>query len=387
MTLVAVAGGLVFPWTARPSGSSSVMVMNATGNKVALVGRCYIDGRPGSSKTLSAAGGGSITFTSGAITFANGSTTMDLGIQGVATGSGPLVQPDASFVVKRTLVGGTDTITATARNTFAMTGGSGTTNISHGDLIAIVFDMTARAGSDSVVVSSTASADIYPTGAGVGIPTANLNTGGNWNNTASALRIPTALITFDDGTLGMLDGSSPSVINSTEAFATGTNPNERGLLFQVPWDCKVDCLMYQGSVAGATADGTLTLYSDPLGTPTSMTSATMLGEQSDTSIGWHSALLASEVSLTRNTDYCLALLATGAGNITLNIHTLGSASHRAFYTNGTNLRKGTRNGSSGAFSTTTTTLYHMAVRISQLNDSAGGGGVMQNGGLLGGLVG
>jgi hypothetical protein len=386
MSLVSVASGLIFPNMFRPTGVSGSMAMAAASTRVAFIGRCYIDGRPGGTKTLSAAGGGSITFAAGSgVVFASGSTSMDLGIQGVATGSGPAAQPDGSFVVKRTLVGGTDTINSTARNTFAMTGGSGTTSIAHGDLIAVVFDMTARGGSDSVALKSYNDGS-FPGFVSGGLPTVTLFSAAAWG---AAIRFGGVLITFDDGTLAILDQTAPAILESTEAFATGTNPNERGMIFQVPWDCKVDALLYQSIAAGATSDGTLTLYSDPLGTPTSMAAVTILAEQHTTNSGnaWRCELLSSELSLSKNTDYCLAFLATGAGNTTLYIHTLGSAAHRTFYTNGTNLRKGTRNGSSGAFSATTTTLYGMAVRISQLNDSAGGGGVMQNGGLLGGLVG
>ena len=54
-------------------------------------------------------------------------------------------------------------------------------------------------------------------------------------------RMPLALITFDDGTLGWFYDAPPYLgANISEAFADATNPDERGMGFQVPWDCKTD---------------------------------------------------------------------------------------------------------------------------------------------------
>lgn len=374
MTLVAIGNGLMYPSPySFPHASSATPTLDAATEKYAMVGRIYIDGRPGSAKTLST---GTIQYRTGAVTFANGGTTVDIGIQDVASGAGPIAQPDGTFDVKTTLTGGGGGITTTAWNTATMN--SGTKNITHGDLIAVVWDMTARAGADSVTITNGSIG--WGTGVGSsGLPTTNAFVSSAWQttNTAGAARSPNVIIVFDDGTLGWLDATIPFTTVGADTFQDSTNPDERGMIFQVPWSCKVDALWVLGGVTDASSDFTLKLYSDPTGSPSSLASVAVAAENLGVAAlnEFVTAPLATEVSLSANTDYIVTMLATGTSNSRLHNIVLGNTAHRAALNGGTTLAKATRNNSSGAFTAESpaVTMYGIGVRISQFDDGTGSG--------------
>ena len=79
--------------------------------------------------------------------------------------------------------------------------------------------------------------------------------------------------------------------------------------------------------------------------------------------------LPAEVTLTRNVNYCLAIRATGAGNVSPRIITISDTNYRKLFPGSTTLNKATRDGGSGNFSleSPALTIYEMAVRISSLS--------------------
>lgn len=345
--------------------SSNAPALAAASTRIAFCGRLYIDGLPTSAKTISAAGGGSVSFRTASVTWANGATNMDIGLQGVSTSGGPVAQPDGSFVVSRSCVPGVTAITTNAWNTITM--GSGSANLTHGDPVSLVFDMTARGGTDTVTITGCT------TQAACAMPSANSYVGGAWQ-TSSRTYGPNLVITFDDGTIGTIDGTSPFTTAAADTWADSNNPDERGIIFQVPFDCEVDQLWMMFRSASASADATLSLYSDPLGTPSSIASGTLYGEQGGTTgtVRMWQVALAAPVALTANTDYCVACRATNTGLVGSNLITLASAAHMALWPGGTNVRRGTRDGGSGAFTASSTTQYVMGVRLSSIGSSGGG---------------
>ncbi len=385
---VGIRGLWYAPWTGSPN-VLPLGTMDATAEKLAFIGYViFEDGPSASSKTLST---GNIQYRTNAVTFANAGTTVDIGIQDVdATTSNP-PRPDGTFDVKTTLTGGGGGITTTAWNTATMN--SGSKSISHGQLIAVVFDMTARAGADSVIIGGGYSQTLWGANFGLTDQPFGLNNTGSWATTSYCL--PNIVITFDDGTRAYLAKGIPfSSVNTEAAFSDSSNPDERGMIFQVPWDCKISALI--GSVAynnATTSDAVLTLYSTPLGTPASMGSFTLNAETENISTFNYSAIrlypFTAEISLTKNTDYCIAYKATSTGTIQLPHITLGSANHRAALPFGTTMRKGTRNNSSGAFSeeSPAVTVYGMGIQISSFDDGIGAGGLKVHPGMTGGLNG
>lgn len=365
-TQVSMTGGSVnypglmyrtFPQAAGLTASIET-AMAATGDKVAMLGYAKVAGRA-ASKVCSAAGGCSITWRTSTVTWANGGTTMVVGIQGVAAAAGPVSQPNGTYGVQRTLTGGDGNVTSSATRVTAMTGGSGSSTISHGDLIAVVWDMTARAGADSVTI-------IHGSNGGSGLPNNNLFTAAAWRTTQG--RLPNVVITTDDGTLITFDDSIPFVSGAAETFADATNPDERGLIFQLPWNCKVDALQALVGVTDNASDYTITLYSDPLVSPTVVASVTVLADRGPVAAGdrLQRFPLATEVSLSANTNYVIAIRANGTTNTRIPAITLMDAAHRALQPGGTTVSKVTRNNGSGAFTAEATplTMYFMGVEIS-----------------------
>lgn len=345
--------------------------MDAAGEKAAHIGRIYWNGRPAGAKTVSSSGG-KVEYRTGTVTFANGGTTVDIGLQGVSSSAGHIAQPDGSFGPKVTLTGGGGGITTSAWNTATFS--TGTVSLTHGDLVSVVWDMTARAGADSVVITPMP----YHFGSNVpaGFPTTNANASAAWQTAAGsgAGRMPNVVITSDDGTIGTIDWSFPCSSVTTDVFKGADATNEKGMLFQVPFDCNIDALCCYGGATDGNADFTLKLYSTPTVTPGLVTSVTVEALNVGTAATDNFiAELVTEVSLSKNIDYAVTMLATGTTNSRLLNYTLGNTAHRALYPFGTTLAKVSRGGSTGSFTAENpaVTMYNIGVRVSQINDTAG----------------
>lgn len=371
MGLVRVPNGLWYPLNRPPyygttfTGPATALTMNTTGQQVAMIGQiCWQDG---GTHTVDTTGSSAISFRLGSSTFA--ASTMDIGIQDVATGSGPLAQPDGTFDVKVTLTN--SGLTTSAWNNIALTsGGSGTKTMAHGDPIAVDWNLTSRGGADQIALQAIP-------GGGRSFPLTNIFTSGAWQTSSISNGIPNVIITASDGTLGKLFATFPTSSEASETFKSGDAADERGMIVQVPWDDKlVGYWLLMGGVDAA-SDGTITLYASPTGTPAAVSGTTVsflaeqLGQLS-ASPSYQHFLLPTPVSLSKNTDYCMALKATGASNVILDANTLGAAGYRALCDGGSTLFKATRSaGGGGAFTTSSTVIYTMGLILGSFNDSGG----------------
>jgi hypothetical protein len=227
-----------------------------------------------------------------------------------------------------------------------------------------VFEFTNRAGADSVVLQ--ACSNYAQSQYGVASYTTD------WLEQSGLARV---VIEFDDGTLATIDGSLPFNTSGKVGFADSSNPDEYGLIFQVPFDCKVDGFYFSGAVMStATAEYDWSLYSDPLGTPTSMVSGTGYGERNRSSVNAFQTLISfAEQTLAKNTDYWLAMKATNIANVGYDYYDLADAAYRALISGSTNMRQGTRNNSSGAASETTTRIPAIKMRVCSVDDGTGTG--------------
>ena len=207
-------------------------------------------------------------------------------------------------------------------------------------------------------------------------PLTNAFVGGAWNGAGSGQN-PNVVITFSDGTLGWLDGTLFTGLYTQNSWTDATDPDERGIIFQVPFACKIGGLWTFLRSVDATSDFTLTLYSDPEGVApvaeaTVTVDADQAGAAANNLIMNHG--IASQVSLLADTDYCIAVKATGAGNLRVDGTVLAAAAHRAIFPGSTTLRQVTRNGGAGAFgSSSTTTMMNLGVMISEITTSTDGG--------------
>lgn len=349
MSMVQLGGGIVWPVLRRDvvTDQSTWIVdeatLDAVGEKCVMWGNIFIDGRPSAAKTLSNAGG-KIHWKAGNGTWSNASTVARVGIQDIDAASGPPPVGDGSYDVRADL----DQPSFTVDNNFvsaAMTTGS--KSITHGDKLAVVIEMTARGGSDSVLVAGFRNGRGWP---GMSAPP----------NTSAAVSSPNIIFEFDDGTLGWFFGSvgGISVGNSSESWQDSTNPDERGNLLRVPWNCEIDALVT--SIAGNTSasDGRLAIYATPLGTPTELRGVNLLGEQRVATVDNQQIYPITTIRLSRDTDYVVALKANSTGTFGGLPVTLNDANFRKSF--GPYMQYAayaTRNGGSGSFSTTTTKLF------------------------------
>jgi hypothetical protein len=335
------------------------MTIDAAGESVAIVGYINLSSGPGTSKTLSAAGSGKILWWAGTTTFNNASTNLRIGVHDVAaTGL-----EDGTYDVRADLVGGTDTITANAVNAATMETGSKT--ITHGDLIAIVLEFTARGGADSMVVVRSSTN-------GVVVPYATADTGsGPAKGTFGA---PFAMIQFDDGTVGWMDNHPAAALASISPFGSSSTPDEYALVFQVPFKAAALGLSAWLSSLASTDDFELILYSDPLGTPVAERTLTQDMDLGDPAGQIFTRPFTSAYTLQPNTDYAIALRPTTTNSLGFFRYSLGAGNGNSRNATplGTNWSQYTRSDNTGAFGSQDTTFLPLfGVWLQSLSDDRG----------------
>ena len=378
MTIVRVQPGLYLPFQLGYRNNDTVTLGTAIATTIdsaseycAFIGRVYIDGGPAaSSKTLNTTGSSSIGFSVGSATWANAGTTLRVGITGVSTAAGPSIRSDTTYSVYKDCVPGTTTITASAWNTIVP--GSGTVTLAHGDLIALVFELRALGGADAVNIQCAPGSNnqTFPSVLNFVSP----------STFTSKNALPNAILTFSDGTLGWIDGGVPYLSDGSLAFNSGTaGADEYGNIIQVPFDCKIDALWMRGWSASTTGAVKLRIYSDPLGTPAAMSGGDIsldYHQQMPTSAraSWCEVLLASEITLSKNTPYAVMLQPQTTSNFTFYQTTLQDASHLKAWPGGTACYAVKRLDNSGAVATDSTAKrWCCGVRISSIDDGAGAG--------------
>lgn len=353
------------------SGGSISFTMDATGESATCVGYVNLSTGPSTSKVLSAAGSGKISWLAGAITFANGSTNLRIGINDVSTATG---LEDGTHDVYADLVGGTDTITASVVNTATME--TGTKTIAHGDLIAVTLEMTARGGADSVVATGTPAVAMQ-------LPYSTSDTGSGPGKGSSGC--PRVAIQFDDGTLGWLTLFAPAAYEAPTAFGTGSTPDEYALVFEVPFTATVTGVFADLDAVSSTDDFEMILYSDPLGTPVAERTIAQDPDVFSTAAALYTRNFATAFTLLPNTKYAIALRPTTANTLTfqrMNFGT-GNAALRGLTPLGTNWSQYTRSDNTGAFGSESTTLLpRFGLWISEFHDGAGSGS--SSGRIIGG---
>ena len=192
---------------------------------------------------------------------------------------------------------------------------------------------------------------------------------------------PVALIEFDDGTYGFIDGAlvlEPVLSTnffSTASIDTGTNPDEYALIFELPVPVTVDALMGVINPEATTSDFELILYSDPEGTPAAIeTIAIDANQVAGAGIARRMVVpLTTPRALSANTKYAVAVRPTTTNNITVLTYGVNDAAHWAAHSLGTNGYAGTRIDQTGAFSPDTVQRVHLGFRVSALDDGTGSG--------------
>jgi hypothetical protein len=366
MSFAALPGSPTILIGPSPSSSNTITqtttTLDAANEALICIGR--VRTADGGSHTIDTTGSSSIGFLTGSVTFANAGTSLSVGIAAVDTTNGPAgravnVADVTTFDVKGVFAGGGGGITGTAWQTKVPT--TGTKTIANGDLVAVVIQMTARAGADTVGIITGGAA------AGLQDPVMTSFVGGSYSSPAT---LPNAVITFSDGTLGWLFGGEVFAASSARTFNSGSSPNEYGQLYEFPFPVRVSGLW--GWVAPG-GNFELILYSDPLGTPvaerTLAYDANAMGSSSGRRI---TGLLASAYDVPANTPVAVVMRPTTVTNLSAYYKTLASATHRAADPWGTSGYGVSR--SSGAFGNANSSLDHYFLGLMLGGFEVGGGG-------------
>lgn len=353
--------------------------MDAAGESTGLIGRVFLEAGSGS-KTISSSGG-QIYLRFGTVTFANAGTNLRIGIQDVATTG----LEDGTFDVYADLVGGTDTITGSAVRKTAMETGSKTIN--HGDIVAVVVEMTARGGTDSVQL--TRASGNTPVGSGFPYTTADTGTLAKQSNP-----MPLTTIEFDDGTMGWfapyyLAGNVYSSANTID-FSQSDTPDEHAAVFKVPFKCQVNAVAINIGSPSSGRTFEIVFYSDAEGTPTVIETFTPDEDLFSTNSGLLWCYLTTPQTLTIGTWYAISLRPTTVNTNRILYYDLGSGFEKLKRPSdfGSNMKLSKRTNQTGAFVETQT--YHLplfAIQVSKLDDGVQVGGLKTHPGMAGGMRG
>jgi hypothetical protein len=349
-------------------------VLDAAGEAEHMVGA--IVWADGGSHTISAAGGGSITFQVGAatITFADAGTTIEVSIQDLDATGNP-AHGNGTKDVYGTLTGGTDTLTALATKTVDMT--SGTKTIADGDHVAVVIQMTARGGTDLVRVRClNPDWGVFPANS------FEAAGGGSWS---LSQRFPHIKITADDGTLGTIDGCfwfvSAASVGVTWDNATTTK--EYGNIFQLPFPVTVRGFWLWLEMEATTTDIDVHIYSDPLNVGagvTSLGSATLVGTECVrlTTNQWIVLPLATPITLSKDVDYAMVVSPTTTGDVSFSSFNVDAQADWDLHDLGSNCYGVSRDtiASTTPFASVASGVrrYGIGLIVSAFDDGAGGSG-------------
>lgn len=345
MALVSVAGLVLPPQFLVGLTNISTALIDATGEKIAMIGRVWNKDR--ASKSIRKVG-----FGTGAIVSAGGSG-LTLSLQDVSLTSGPPYQPDGTPDQTVSFL-----LSALTANSFYTTGNlSADRPVAFGELLAVVieFDGSGRLGADSLICRGISTSTYLQSG--ISLFTAS------W---AALLTSPNVIFEFSDGTFGTLDFGFPYSDLVLQAFNSATAAfDEVALEFQTPFACKVDGFAIDARIDSGAADVDVVLYdaSDNVLASVSV-DANAIGVAAG-----NRPLFGTfpEVSIAANTTYRLAFKPTTANNVRVPYFEVLSAGHLDATPGGQAFKWANRvNG--GAWTTVANRRPHMGIRLSAIDN-------------------
>lgn len=366
MSAVAIGGeGLLFnpTNTQTPEGYTltSQTTLDAVGESCAAIGQLHLSDR-GTSKSLV---GATLWFRTGSGTTLNDAgSNFRVGIQDLGASG----FEDGTFDIYKDFTGGGGVLQNNTWQGHVLSTGSKT--VSHGDILAICFELTARGGTDSVKIQ-------YPQNS---VPAVSSGFPYGTSDTGSLLKTPTlipaALLVLSDGTIGRIDNTWSWTDPDQDPVNTTT---QTGLYFVAPFTGKIDKVIFGVTDSVATTDmWTITVWGTPLGTPTSLGTYSVQGQnRANTSVVRQEFFrFPTPISVTAGAEYAITAHTT-VGTINtafINLGT-GNGSFRKITALGENWCRCTRTiPSSSPFTLTNYHLPSIAFAYSEIDTSSSGGG-------------
>lgn len=355
---------------------TSYGTLDAAGEKVAACGYLHINGGAATAKMTGGDPQASISFQPGTVAWTGTTTptTLRIGLQTADVATGIPMRPSETDVVYGEISSpvGTDSLVSNTYKTVLMDTGAETT-YNDGDLMCVVAHMTVEdsVATDSVIING------WALSASTGTPViSNKLGGGAWAVTNSVAA--NFLLSFDDGTLGWLEGSiiSNNAATFVNTYNTGSSPDERGRLFTLPFDAEIWGIRAAVQPGGATSDFEIDFYTDPTGTPTLMTTkaggsaafaiAAETFGGSGTSPRYIYNRLSSPVIVRAGLPFVVSYRPTSANSITMTIPTVADNAHLAAWGAGIGSYMMTRSDNAGAFSAANTSVAPIYLQIKRI---------------------
>lgn len=297
--------------------------------------------------------------------------TLTVSLRDVDTAAGPPGRDDGTADQSTT-----HTDPASATN-FTSTMSADRASVAHGALLACAWEVTAYTSGNLGVVGYALRSNSQ-----AGYPQVSTNLSGSW---ASADSLPLVTLVAADGTLGILAGALPQSTGAsitTQAFNSGSTPDEYALAFtpsEPTWCGGFDATVL---LAGASSDFDVVLYE---GT-TVLETRTVDAHTPELSGLVNVVDMFPDVEFDAGTTYYLSIKPTSANNVTVYLITITSGDADLI---GDGMMLATRTDA-GAW-TTDATRFPLALSfaIVAADDGAGsgGGGLLTHPGMSGGMRG
>lgn len=209
---------------------------------------------------------------------------------------------------------------------------SATRSLTHGDLIAVVFQFDTFVSADTVNIRAVSAVQATMV-EGQSIVVANL-TGAYAQQTA----VPNVVLRCNDGSYGTLQGAVVCSAINTHTFTVNTaGADEYALAFQYPVPVKIDGFWILANAGTATDTSELLLYS---GT-TALVTMTLDHNAIRAATSWYSTAH-TEQTLAANTLYRIAFRPTGGNNVSVYSIDVNMANHLQCHPGGVNAHVWTR---------------------------------------------
>lgn len=344
-------------WIPAPPGNQTTpvfasSVIDATGEKLAFIGRVWNKDR--ATKSIVKVG-----FQFGSVTKAGGSA-LTVSLQDVDVVNGPPFRPDGTQ--DQTVAVANADAGFTSNSWYQTAALSASRSVAFGELLSVVieYDGGGRLGADAVNINSLnlASGTITWLTSGV-----SLLASGSWG---AVQALPNVILEFTDGTFGTFDYGWPVTAMGSVDYDNASVADEIALEFTVPVQCKCDGAYMFVSVNAGGSNFDIVLYEGTNSIIATVSHDANAVHSVGAGVGKYVAVPFPEVTLRPSSIYRLALKPTTTGNINLFYFDVNDANHFQAHAGGTSWVYNTR-ADAGSWGTATTTRRPWAgIKISAL---------------------
>ncbi len=249
-------------------------------------------------------------------------------------------------------------------------------SVTKGELLTVVFEYQVFTAADSVRITNIGTSGNASNF--INLPYADLNTGGTWAKQGTM--IPVCVLKYNDGTYYTPPGClASSALNTITTFNTGSTPDERGLLFQLPFPFQLEGFFVRLDLDG---DADVILYD---GSDNVLKTISLDKDvRTNANANWLRFIYSSVYSGLANTSYRLIVKPTSATNVQIYDWDVNSSSILTNYSGGSTW-KYTQRTDAGAWTDTDTKRPFMGLILSGFDDGLSGG-VKIHQGMQGGLA-